>query len=427
MLKHTKLSLAIALISGTMLTGCLGGGGGGGSSSSSNPPAPPAPPALQQARFVDIEGIDVTAGELESASTGSGGSFDYAEDGDSVIFSIGDIELPEVDAKPTITPLDMSVDGASYDDRVVNIMRLLQTLDNDDEQPGIQISEAAKTAAASQSLDFDQSVALFENDPELINYLSALGETSLATEEAATRTLHCTLTPVGVSNVDTLIGAHVVSTDEGDVDALLVFSRDGSFYMAQLLQELEFDALLGYEAGSYSQLDNLVRFNINEDTNGTSGVRSDEDNGGPGACPSEDPTPFVLRVTSASATSATFETSTTPPETFSAQRILTSQGEMAGSWRLDDQDVVVVFNGDDLTGDYYLIEFGSSDEETRGIEAGTYSRSGNVVTPSTTIDTNGDGGLSDVGSFIIEIVGDTMTFTIDDAEGTEVVTFSRID
>jgi hypothetical protein len=442
MFKPSKNAVAITLLSGALLVGC---NGGGGSSSSSAPPpsgggtgggsgggdtgggtTTPPPPGLLQGRFVDIEGIDVTAEEVEPAVTGNGGTFNYVQNDDQVVFSIGDIDLPAVDAAPVITPLDMSEDGASYDNTVINIMRLLETLDADPARPGIQISEEAKDAAMAVELSFELEPTAFENSDALTNYLSTLGLTELASEAAATQTLHCALSQVGVSTATALVGSHIVRNVDDELDAILVFARDGSFYMAQFIEEPEFDAFLGYETGTYSQLGDAVRFNIEDDTNGTSGLLAD-DIGGDDACASDQPAPVVLRITASTTTTTTFSTNDTPPEVFSAQRVDTSQGELAGTWRLDDQDVVFVFDGDDLAGSYYLIEYGAADE-TKGIEAGTYTRSGNVISPTTIIDTNGDGGLSDIeGGFIIEIDGDRMTFTIEEPDGTETVSFTRID
>lgn len=435
MFKPAKLAVAMALVSGALLSGC----NGGSSSSSSSPPPPAGPggpsnpgpndpgpgPTLLQGRFVEVEGIDVTAQEVPAAVTGAGGSFQYRQNDDEVTFSLGNIALPPVDASPVITPLDMSADGASYDDRVVNIMRLLETLDADPARPGIQISQAAKDASGALELDFDLPVASFANDTNLINYLSALGLTELASQEDATRTLHCGLAQVGVSTSYSLVGSHLVLTEDEEIDALLVFGRDGRFYMAQFLAEPEFGAIIGYEVGSYSRLGDEVRFSITEDTNGTAGTLSDES--GPGACPADGPAPNVFTLISADASSATFVANETPPTPFTANRVDITQGQMAGTWRQNDQ-TIIVFDGDDLGGNYYLIEYNDPSGEAAGVELGTYTRSGNLMSVDTLIDTNGDAGLSDIaGSFGISISGETMTLEIEEDGGTDVVTLTRID
>ena len=80
--------------------------------------------------FIDSE----VAGVEYQTSSGLGGITDekgqfYYQEGDSVNFSIGNIDLGTTKAAAKLTPVEvMNADG-SADNKVVNLTRLLQTLD----------------------------------------------------------------------------------------------------------------------------------------------------------------------------------------------------------------------------------------------------------------------------------------------------------
>ena len=59
-----------------------------------------------------------------SGVTDTDGSFRY-RDGETVIFSIGNLALPAVLASEMVTPLDMGIEPDINDPSVVNIARLL--------------------------------------------------------------------------------------------------------------------------------------------------------------------------------------------------------------------------------------------------------------------------------------------------------------
>ncbi|MES1944118.1 hypothetical protein PC39_08384 [Salinisphaera sp. PC39] len=93
-----------------------------------------------------------------------------------VVFRIGDIELGRASAAEYLTPAEF-FDLSGSDDplqtpAVVNVIRLLQTLDVDgDVRNGIAVDEVARDAGLGRSLDFDQPVADFEADARVIAFL----------------------------------------------------------------------------------------------------------------------------------------------------------------------------------------------------------------------------------------------------------------
>lgn len=140
------------------LSACGGGSGGGSSLSSSR--------ATADGVFLDsaVEGIFYVSGSV-SGYTDATGAFSY-EIGNSVSFYIGDVELGSALGESVITPIEL-VPGATDTStpRVVNILRFLQTLDDDDDvSNGIQITQAIRDIAVNLTINFDLSVVDFENN-----------------------------------------------------------------------------------------------------------------------------------------------------------------------------------------------------------------------------------------------------------------------
>lgn len=149
----TPKSLRWAVVTGLVLvlSACGGGGGGGGGGSSS----PDSSPTVQKGVFHDSAVSNIAyRTSSQSGFTDSNGEFSYLS-GERVIFSIGDIDLPEIAAGAFVTPLQMGV-GGSLNSTVVNILRLLQSLDSDgDPDNGIEISDQAHDMAAGMVIQFD--------------------------------------------------------------------------------------------------------------------------------------------------------------------------------------------------------------------------------------------------------------------------------
>ena len=117
---------------------------GGGSEST---PATGASAGI--ATFIDakVEGLTYRSAS-HNGVTDKNGNFPYAA-GEQVTFSVGDLVLGTV--APTgnkVTPLDLVPGATASDERVIRILRTLQTLDADaDPENGIKISPAASDYA----------------------------------------------------------------------------------------------------------------------------------------------------------------------------------------------------------------------------------------------------------------------------------------
>ena len=106
-------------------------------------------------RFVDSAVIGLSyQTATQQGVTDANGTFTYTP-GEDVVFSIGSIELPPVSGAELITPFSVFSTDQFDDPRVINLTRLLQTLDVDaNPENGITISESAMANATGLEVDF---------------------------------------------------------------------------------------------------------------------------------------------------------------------------------------------------------------------------------------------------------------------------------
>ena len=129
------------------LTAC---GGGGGSSDDSGPVG-----EVLTGRLVDsaVAGMRYET-TTQSGVTDADGSFSYMLN-ETVVFSLGDIVLPPVASAPVVTPLDVFSTTNIADARVINLTRLLQSLDEDgNADNGITLTSTAAASATGLTVDF---------------------------------------------------------------------------------------------------------------------------------------------------------------------------------------------------------------------------------------------------------------------------------
>ncbi|MES9944007.1 MAG: hypothetical protein ABW080_03495 [Candidatus Thiodiazotropha sp.] len=127
-----------------LINGC--GGGSGGSSEGE----------VLTGRFLDSACAGLTYyTQSRSGVTNANGEFSYLA-GETVVFGLGDLEFPAVTAAQILTPLELAGVEDINDTGVVNMARLLQSLDQDcDPDNGITISGEALLAATGMEIDFE--------------------------------------------------------------------------------------------------------------------------------------------------------------------------------------------------------------------------------------------------------------------------------
>jgi hypothetical protein len=122
-----------------------------------------------------VAGVGYESGSL-AGITGSNGEFQY-ELGNSIRFFIGDIALGRaVRGKELITPLDLVEDGATDTPAVINIARLLQSLDSEPGDGVITIPAAVRAAAVRSNADLFSAIDFldFSDAPAFVNAASHL-------------------------------------------------------------------------------------------------------------------------------------------------------------------------------------------------------------------------------------------------------------
>ena len=193
-------------------------------------------------RFYDapVIGLDYEHGN-ENGITLDGGIFLFREN-NPIIFSIGDITLGQGEAKKIMTPIDI-VAGArdENNDTVTNIVRLLITLDDDNNlETGIFIPENIK-AAASRAINFAQTPVAFQEDKTVTDMVKTLttltgaGVRTLVSAQTARSHMKATLlsllagTYSGTFTGDETGEWAVVIDDKGEIEGAGINTRTGDF------------------------------------------------------------------------------------------------------------------------------------------------------------------------------------------------------
>jgi PKD repeat protein len=155
----------------TLLTAC-GGGGGGGSDSGGGT-------SVNTGTFIDapVQGLEYQTA-TQNGTTDNQASF-RCEAGEQITFSIGGVVLGTTLCKSIITPLDL-VPGAAdeTDPTVTNILRLLQSLDDDcDLDDTIHITPQIASVVSDHPINFNTSIEDFNNGAiaDLFDALNGLG------------------------------------------------------------------------------------------------------------------------------------------------------------------------------------------------------------------------------------------------------------
>ncbi len=138
---------------------------------------------ISDGRLIDgpVEGVRYVSGAL-SGITGAGGEFQYEVDND-IRFFIGDIALGEATrGKAVITPVDLVTGGTLDTPAVINIARLLQSLDSIPGDDKISIPARLRSAAVRSNQTVASSIQFldFADDTVFVNSASQLVATLTA-------------------------------------------------------------------------------------------------------------------------------------------------------------------------------------------------------------------------------------------------------
>ena len=134
-------------------------------SSNNNSGSTTTTPALI-GRLLDgaVAGASYSSTSSLNGTTNANGEFSYRE-GDQVSFTIGGVLLGKANGSSIITPLELTGATTTADQRVVNLSRLLQTLDSDlDPANGIFISSSFRNAPAGSLASILSSLKVFASE-----------------------------------------------------------------------------------------------------------------------------------------------------------------------------------------------------------------------------------------------------------------------
>lgn len=118
---------------------------------------------VRDGQLVDgpVEGVQFESGSL-SGETGPNGEFRF-EDGEEVRFFIGDIALGRsVPAKPLMSPVDLVPGGDLTNPEVINIARLLQSLDSIRDDERITIPRSVRRLASLRNPEIGSILELLD-------------------------------------------------------------------------------------------------------------------------------------------------------------------------------------------------------------------------------------------------------------------------
>ncbi|WP_207063330.1 hypothetical protein [Motiliproteus sp. SC1-56] len=354
--------------------------------------------------------------------TDANGEYEYS-DGETVTFFIGELEFPPVTASGTVTPLDLAGTDNTADSTVVNITRLLQSLDDDgDPDNGISIASGAEDWASA--VDFSQSVSDFEASAAVTTLVANSGaaNTTLVSESEAIAHFEDTLVSEGetfVANAN-ISGVWTSNATANDLLAFIFFA-DGTYVHLEVDEDDPIDVpgeMSGMEWGTYSRDSETgqVTVSVTFDDNGDTGISGFEGSDA-----------LLLTQVSGDLLTLQFDDNGngTIDEGESLELLRSQPSGLVGAWATSatDNDLLAfVFFAD---GTYLHLEVDEalpidSPNETSGMEWGTYTRNSETgqLTVTQTFDGNGDTGLTDFAAGVIplfaQVNGDVLTLQIDE-------------
>lgn len=186
-------------------------------------------PRLLTGVFIDsaVENLSYHSGDL-SGTTDESGQFQFFE-GNTVRFSIGGIEFPEVAAKETITPLDLFDTNLIQHEGVINVVRLLQTLDSDSNaENGIQISDDTVAKLADVTIDFINNPTFDSNVLSLLQDSGVEVTEIIAAEIAITHFYNALIDENLIDTSSADLAAYTVIDDQSGIVKLVDTDNDGA-------------------------------------------------------------------------------------------------------------------------------------------------------------------------------------------------------
>ena len=413
-----KFLIATTLLSSTLLLGCNNSDDDTSSSTTDSD----TNINTETGTFVDsvVTGIGYRT-ETLTGVTNSEGEYSYLP-GESVTFFIGNLEFPTTEAKGVVTPLDIADTADASNQSVVNMARLLQTLDQDgDPSNGITINEAANDVAVA--VDFTLESSEFETAVEstIENGGQDTTVTALISEEDAIEHLTEQIDEI---TREAVAGTWNIPFESSEKLLTIVFFDNGTYAHFEIDEEENEDEL-GMEWGEYSRaINGAITTTQIFDANGSIGLTDFTTESGATLSANIVDDKLVFEGTEEDG----FE--------FTLSFDAATDDGIVGTWLLNDLEeatlIMLVFNAD---GTYIQGEYNESDEiENQGMEWGQYNydANSNFTVSEVMFDSNLDYGLSDIvgeaaadTGLTISVDGNTLTLVDSEEEEDVTYTFTR--
>ena len=343
-----------------ILSGC----GSDGSSSNDNEPVP----SVQSGIFLDSPVINIGyRTETLEGVTSATGEYEFLE-GETVTFFIGDLELPTVAATGTVTPLQLAGSQDSSNSTVVNIIRLLQTLDEDgNPDNGITITDTAKVAATQ--VEFSLSESAFESSSAVANLVANSGSSNVTLIPSDEAISHF---EEQLENNNMSFGVLSGVWEFPNENVIFMYLPDGRYFAIQWVED---NGFVGFERGTYDSSSTEITFSTLQNNDGEALVCNE---------PSSSTCHGEAWNFSISGDDLTVTPSGESPVAF--QRKLFSDGSIQGVWEFPNENVIFVYLPD---GRYFAIQW-VEDNGFVGFERGTYDSSSTEITFSTLQNNDGE-------------------------------------
>ena len=446
--ERNKTAWSLFLI--LFLSACGGGGGGSSDDDSDNDSDDDSyhVTSVQTGQVIDapISNLRYRTA-TRSGVTDSSGRFTYLP-GETVTFSIGNIDFPSVAGSSLLTPLDMVDSTDTTDEHVSNIIRFLQSVDEDgNTSNGISIPEAMHSAAVT-NIDFERSEAAFETDTEVTSLMSSYSHNSGTLISSGTARSHFE-GQLGTYSMQygPAVGAWTEDSGSGNTNelSLYLFLQTGLYFHVQIDSDQPLLATNGLEFGQYAADNtNSVVYQTRNlyDENSTAGLTNSltyaqATSTGTGnyityVSPSNDALVLTTDVYSSGVSTSSSNASFT--------RISSLSSTIVGAWvqhrfnktgitrRTENDTYAYVF----LANNEYVkidIDDDSHHNDLDGAEWGTYSwdSANQLITLTEFSGYNNDDDNSEIETYTITINSDTLKLTErdDDDDDDEVSVFIR--
>ena len=369
-----------------------------------NPPTVTPPPTSTVSSGVFIDSAVIGIGyrtETLSGVTNEQGEYDYIE-GETVTFFIGDLEFPATAATGVVTPLSIAATEDVTNSSVVNMARLLQTLDKDgDASNGITITQTAIDSA--EPVDFNLNITDFAASSAVQATIKNGGQdtavTALISEDDALDHLSKELRDnnVQVGIVGTWDQAEASTGDAVNDLLSFVFFNDGTYVHLEVDLEGADEEISGMEWGTYERDSTTGRVLPTQtfDENGDTGLTD--------FTTAEGAPRLFADVTDGQLVFDIDEDADGISDGTISFNPLPDNG-VVGTWvvrdrnggDVDENDLLMFIFYNDGTYVHVEVDFGDPTEKS-GMEWGTYAIDSetNRMTVTQTFDSNGDTGLTD--------------------------------